>query len=69
MSLSDVLYLRISSTHFTGIGARQVFFAEALRVFTTAEVAALNPQLINFTPQLWDRKIWCWHFSYGCITA
>jgi hypothetical protein len=23
----------------------------------------------GFAPQLWDRKIWCWHFSYGCITT
>jgi hypothetical protein len=69
MSLLVVLYHRISSTHFTGIGARQVFFAEALHVFTTVGVAALNLQLINFAPQLWDRKIWCWHFSHGCITA
>jgi len=45
------------------------FFVEAPRVFTAFAIAALNPQLIDFTPQLWDRKIWCWHFSHGCITA
>ena len=23
----------------------------------------------DFTPQLWDRKGWCWHFSHVCITT
>jgi hypothetical protein len=69
MSFPVVLYHRISSTHFTGIGARQVFFVEATRVFTTFAIAASNPQLIDFAPQLWDRKVWCWHFGHGCITA
>ena len=54
---------------FPGIGARQVFFDESPRDFTTFTIAALNPQLIDFVPQLWDRKIWCWHFSHGCVTA
>jgi hypothetical protein len=50
MSFPVVLYHRISSSHLTGIGARQVFFVEAPRVFTTLTIfaiAALNPQLIH----------------------
>jgi len=23
----------------------------------------------DFTLQLWDRKVWCWHFSHVCVTT
>jgi hypothetical protein len=42
----------------------------ASRVFMAFATGALNPKLIvDFALQLWDRKIWCWHFSHGCIKA
>ena len=58
-------------THIPGIGARQVSSLLESRVcrLQSPQLPYFNFATYDFTLQLWNRKVWCWHFSHVCITT